>query len=134
MTNKEIVRTWYSALETNDFDTIRSLMDDKYQFRNPMTSSPMNAEEHLGMMNMMKSAFEGRHKMELFIEDESHVAVTAKWSAKHTGDFSGIPATGRLVELYLIDVFKIVNRKVVDHHVEFNPMLMLAQIGDARPK
>jgi predicted ester cyclase len=109
MTNKEIVKAWYSALEVNDFDTIKTLMDSKYQFRNPMTPTPMSAEEHLGMMNMMKSTFEARHTIDLFIEEDNYIAIRAKWSARHTGEFNGIPATGKLIELYLIDIFNIVD-------------------------
>jgi predicted ester cyclase len=129
MTNKEIVTAWYSALEVNDFNTIKNFMDSKYQFRNPMSSTPISAEEHLGMMDMMKSSFEARHEFDLFIEEENYIVVSGRWSAKHIGDFNGIPATGKLIELYLIDIFNIVDRKVLYHHIEFNPMLIMTQIG-----
>jgi steroid delta-isomerase-like uncharacterized protein len=129
MENKEIVKAWYSALEENDFNTIKNLMDSKYQFRNPMSPIPISAEEHLGMMDAMKSAFEARHEFDVFIEQGNYVVVRGKWIAKHTGDFNGIPATGKLVELHLIDIFNIIDGKVVNHHIEFNPMLIMAQIG-----
>ena len=31
MTNKEIVKTWYSALEDNDFNTIKNLRGSKHR-------------------------------------------------------------------------------------------------------
>jgi predicted ester cyclase len=130
MTNKEIVKTWYSALEINDFNTIKNLMDSKYQFRNPMSSTAISALEHLSMMEMMKSSFEARHEFDVFIEDENYVAVSGKWIAKHIGDFNGIPATGKGIELQLIDIFKIIDGKVLYHHIEFNPMSIMVQIGE----
>ncbi len=134
MTNKEIVKAWYSALEINDFNTIKNFMGSTYQFRNPVSPIPINAEEHLGMMDMMKSAFEARHTFELFIEEGNHIVVSGKWNAKHTGDFNGIPATGKLIELYLIDIFEIVDGKVLYHHIEFNPMLIMEQIAETTSK
>ena len=92
MTNKEIVKAWYSDLEVNDFNSIKRFMQSKYQFLNPMSPSPINGQKHLAMMNMMKSAFEAHHKFDVFIE-ENYVAVSGKWSAKNIGDFNGIPAT-----------------------------------------
>jgi predicted ester cyclase len=129
MTNKEIIKAWHSALEANDFNTIKNFMDSKYQFRNPMSPTPIGAEEHLGMMDMMKSSFEARHEFDMFIEEDNYVVVSGKWNAKHIGDFNGIPATGKLIELNLIDIFKIVDGKVLYHHIEFNPMQIMAQIG-----
>ncbi|HET7115589.1 MAG TPA: ester cyclase [Hanamia sp.] len=129
MTNKEIVKAWYSALEVNDVTTIKNLMDNKYQFRNPISPMPIGAEEHLRMMDMMKSSFEARHEFDVFIEEENNVAVSGKWIAKHTGDFNGVPATGKSIKLYLIDIFNIVGGKVLFHHTEFNPMTIMAQIG-----
>ncbi len=41
MTKKEIVKAWYSALEANDFNTIKNMMDSKYQFRHPMSLTPI---------------------------------------------------------------------------------------------
>jgi steroid delta-isomerase-like uncharacterized protein len=130
MSNKEVVKAWYSALEANDFNAIKNLMEDNYQFRNPISPDPVNAEEHLKMMNAMKGAFEARHEFDLFVEQDDYIVVRGKWKAKHIGDFNGIPATGKLVELYLIDIFHIINGKVTGHHTEFNPMRIIAEISD----
>lgn len=105
-------------------------MDSHYQFRHPMSSTPISAQEHLGLMDMMKSSFEAHHEFDVFIEEENHVVVSGKWMAKHVGDFNGIPATGKLIELYLIDIFQFNDGKVVYHHIEFNPMLIMAQIAE----
>jgi predicted ester cyclase len=130
MNNKEIVNAWYSALEINDFDTIKNLMDSSYQLRHPMSSNPISAKEHLAMMETMKSSFEAHHEFDVFIEDEDYVVVSGKWMARHTGNFNGISGTGKLIELQLIDIFRFNDGKVVYHHIEFNPMLIMAQIAE----
>ena len=129
MTNKEIAKKWFASIDAKDFNTVRTLIDSKHQFRNPMTPAPIGIEEHIGMMQMMTSAFEGKHTLNLVFEEGDHVAVSGKWSGKHTGDFNGIPATGKQVEFYFVDLFNIVNGKVVNEHFEMNPAAILQQIG-----
>ena len=129
MTNKEIAKAWFAAIDAKDFNTVRNLMDSKHKFRNPMTPAPIGPEEHIGMMQMMTSAFEGKHTLNLVFGDDDHVAVSGKWNGKHTGEFNGIPATGNAVEFYFVDLFQIVNGKVVNEHFELNPAAILQQIG-----
>ena len=129
MTNKEIVRKWFNHIDTNNFDEIRTLMDSKHTFQNPMTPAPIGVDEHIGMMHMMTSAFKGQHHLELVLEDGDYVVASGKWSGKHVGEFNGIPATNKHVQFPFIDIFHIVNGKVADEHMELNPMVIMAQIG-----
>lgn len=132
MTNKEIVKAWFAAIDSKDFNTVKGLMDSgKHSFRNPMTPAPVGVDEHLGMMHMMTTAFEGEHTLNLILEENDHVAVSGKWSGKHTGEFNGTPATGNAVEFYFVDLFHIENGKVTKEHFEMNPMSIMVQIGAA---
>jgi steroid delta-isomerase-like uncharacterized protein len=129
MTNKEIAKAWFAAIDSKDFNTVKNLMDSKHKFRNPMTPAPVGIDEHIGMMQMMTSAFEGKHTLNVAFGNDDHVAVSGKWTGKHTGEFNGIPATGKPVEFYFVDLFQIVNGKVVNEHFEMNPSAILQQIG-----
>jgi predicted ester cyclase len=129
MTNQETVKAWFAAIDNRDFDTVRNLMDSKHKFRNPMTPAPAGVDEHIGMMQMMTSAFDGTHSFNVIFGDDDHVAVSGKWSGTHTGDFNGVPATGNKVEFYFVDLFHFVNGKVVNEHMELNPMTIMQQIG-----
>ncbi|MGZ3955938.1 MAG: ester cyclase [Flavisolibacter sp.] len=122
---KEIVKKWIKALDANDFETIENLMADNYQFRNPIAPAPINGREHLGMMHMMKSSFDAQHQLEMIIEEDNYVVMSAKWTGKHIGEFNGVLATGKVIEFYLIDCFYIVDGKVLRHHIEFNPMHLM---------
>ncbi len=129
MTNKEIAKTWFAAIDAGDFMTIKNLMDDKHKFRNAMTPAPIGVEEHLGMMKMMTSSFEGKHTLNVVFGDDEHVAVSGKWSGKHIGEFNGIPASGNPVEFHFVDLFQVVNGKVVNEHMELNPMTIMHQVS-----
>ena len=129
MANKEIVKNWFSHIDTHSFSELRNLMGGNHRFQNPMTPAPIGVDEHLGMMRMMTSAFKGQHHLELILEDGDYVAVSGKWSGKHTGEFNGLAATNKPVQFTFIDIFHIVNGKVTDEHMELNPMAIMAQIG-----
>ena|SRR5688500_18276107 len=129
MTNKEIAKAWFSAIDSKKFEAVKTLMDSKHTFQNPMTPAPVGIEEHLGMMQMMTSAFEGEHVLEQILTEGEYVTVRGKWQGKHTGDFNGIAPTGNNVRFTFMDIFHVVNGKVVEEYFEMNPMAIMAQIG-----
>jgi predicted ester cyclase len=130
MTNKELVTAWFANIDSENFDSIKNLMDSNHKFFNPMTPAPVGVDEHLGMMQMMTSAFSGKHHLDLMLEDGNHVVVKGHWSGKHTGTFNGVSATGNDVTFTFVDIFLIENGKVTKEHLELNPMSIMMQIGD----
>jgi predicted ester cyclase len=134
MTNKEIAKAWFAGIDKNDFNSVKELMHPDHKFYNPMTPAPAGIDEHLGLMQMMTSAFSGEHKLELVIEDQNHAVVRGRWKGKHTGEFNGIGATGQPVEFTFTDIFEIVDGKVRREAFEMNPMSIMMQIGSATAK
>lgn len=47
----------------------------------------------------------------------------------HAGEFMGIPATGRTVEMRSIDIWRVENGMFVEHWDELNTLQMLQQMG-----
>ncbi len=129
MTNNEIAKEWFDAIDANNFDKVKSLMDSKHSFQNPMTPAPVGIDEHIGMMQMMTSALKGQHHVELLISEGEYLTAKGRWAGKHIGVFMGVPATNNDVAFSWIDVFHIVNGKVVEEHMEMNPMAIMTQIG-----
>lgn len=129
MTSKEIIKSWFNFIDEKNYEGIKGHMAADHQFHNPMTPAPLNADEHIGMIQMMTSSFEGEHILDLLVEEDNHVAVKGRWSGKHVGDFEGVPATGNNVEFSWTDVFQIVDGKVKKEHMELNPMSIMQQIA-----
>lgn len=130
MNNKEIVKSWFTAIDAKDFKAVKNLLDAKHQFRNPNTLYPIGADEHIENIKSMTSALEGKHTIELIFSEGENVAVSGKWKGKQTGKFEGVPATGNPVEFYFVDLFKIVDSKIQSEHFEMNPSNILSQISD----
>ena len=129
MTNKEFITTWFANIDANKFDALQNMMDKNHKFNNPMTPAPIGTDEHLGMMKMMTGSFNGGHTLDVVIAEGEWVSARGHWSGTHSGEFNGIPATGKPVTFSFIDVMRIVNGKVVEEYFEMNPMSIMAQIG-----
>ncbi|MEH3158572.1 MAG: ester cyclase [Sphingomonas taxi] len=49
--------------------------------------------------------------------------------ARHTGDYQGTPATGRLVDIVVMDLFRMADGKLVEHWAQMENLGLLKQIG-----
>jgi predicted ester cyclase len=68
-------------------------------------------------------------KAEDMIEEGNKVAVRARFMGTHTGEFNGIPATGKTVDLPLILIYRIEGEKIAEHWMEANSLALLTQLG-----
>lgn len=136
LTNKDFVEAWYASIDSKDFDTVKKLMDSKHTFKNPLTPRVLGADQHIGMLKTITGALTGHHHPDHVVSEKDWVTVYGHWSGKHTGEFNGIPATGRDVTFTLMDMFHIVNDKVMEEFVEMNPEIIVEQIssGKSQPR
>ena len=129
MTNKEFATKWFAAIDAQDTATMTSMMAPNHQFNNPMGPA-LDGGGHIGMMGMWYASFSGfKHTLEHIISDGEWIAIHGNVKMKHTGDFNGIPATGREIGLSWIDMMHIADGKLADEYMEFNPMTMMAQLS-----
>jgi len=63
------------------------------------------------------------------IAEEDKVAARIKMTGTHTGEFFGIPATGKHVEFTGIYIARIAKGKIVDHWGEEDSVSLLTQLG-----
>lgn len=66
---------------------------------------------------LYRTAFEGRDAIQTIIVDEEHAVVEGVFSGKHIGDFDGIAATGKQVEVGYCAVYKIAEEKIKSGHL-----------------
>ena len=55
------------------------------------------------------------------------------WRGVHSGDFAGVPATGRPIELRGINLFKVKDGRFVEQRAELDFFGLLQQIGAIPP-
>ena len=83
--------------------------------------------------------FEGAFPLyDVFIEEimteGNKVLIQARLTGTHTGEFNGIPPTGRTVDLPFAIRYTIENNKITDHWLIADQMLLMEQLGVMEPQ
>ena len=69
----------------------------------------------------------------LFVEDliaeHDKVVVRFRLQATHQGDFMGIPATGRQVDVPGIIIYRVADQQIVEHWMQIDSMALMQQLG-----
>lgn len=70
-----------------------------------------------------------RLKADDIIEQGDKVVVRARFMGTHNGEFNGIPATGKSVELPFIIIYRFEGGKIAEHWLQANHLELLTQMG-----
>jgi predicted ester cyclase len=117
--NKAAVRAYLTAMNNDDLSTLRTV-----------TSAEMFAKVQAALQEMHAMFSEhSLHIQELIAEDEQVVARVLS-NGRHTGDFLGVPVTGRTWEGNEgVGIFRFADGVIVDIWTIFNIPLHLQKLG-----
>src|SRR6185436_4845473 len=129
MTNQEFATKWFAAIDANDFATLESMAGPDHTFNNGMGPN-MNIKEHIGSFGMWRASFATfKHTIERMISDGDWIAIRGNVEMHHTGDFNGIPATGKTINVSWTDIMNIKNGNLGEERMEFNAGGMMGQLS-----
>jgi steroid delta-isomerase-like uncharacterized protein len=75
-------------------------------------------------------AFSGLHAdVEQMLAEDDLVVTRKTFRGTHTGDFMGIPATGRDIELGVIDIVRYQDGRIAEHWNQIDQLGLLRQLG-----
>lgn len=84
----------------------------------------------LGMLNWFyHGAFEAQARERSRIVGDGIVAIEADFIGRHTGEFAGIPATGKDVNVPLAVFYELRDGQIVEGRVYFETPAFMAQVG-----
>lgn len=90
---------------------------------------PMDRDGFRNMMNMFKSSFpDGAHTIEDQITDGEQVCTRWTWSGTHTGDFMGMPPTGRRVSIEGMNIDRIASGKIIERWIQYDALGLVQQL------
>jgi predicted ester cyclase len=83
------------------------------------------------LVGMFAASFSDTTRIEAHEVIANGDKIVVRWSstARHTGEFMGIPATGRRVTLKGIDIFRLAGGKIADLWQEMDMLGILQQIS-----
>ena len=128
--NKAIVRRNYETADKNDLTTFSEQLAPDIAIHLPGMPGPLNREALIQMMNVMFSGLTQRqHVFEDQIAEDDKVATRLTLHAVHTGEFQGMPATGKQIAVPQTAIHRIQNGKIVEVWVSSDDVGMMQQLG-----
>ena len=104
--------------------------DDVVDHEEGMPGQPEGKEGVAFFVNTMREAFSDiEAKMNQSLESGDMAAAQMTLTGKHTGDFMGVPASGKSFEVECMDIIRIEDGKCVEHWGVTDMMSLMQQIG-----
>ncbi len=129
---KRLVRTFYDGVNRNDRDVLDRILDEDYVFHN-FRDTYIGREAAYGFLDDIYRSFpDMRIDVHEQVADDTYVVSRLSMKGTHDGDFAGVPATHKAVNMTGMVMFKFDGDKVVEQWAEWDILNALAQVG-AKP-
>jgi steroid delta-isomerase-like uncharacterized protein len=131
MDNAATVRRIYELVNAGDVQGMGALMADDFVEHEDIPGGGTGKEDVIAFFEMQRAAFPDMAMTpEDVIDAGDKVVVRARFTGTHQGDFMGVPATGRSVDVPLIDIMRLGDDGLVhEHWGVFDAMGMMGQLG-----
>jgi steroid delta-isomerase-like uncharacterized protein len=128
--NKGIARRFFAASDANDESALNELLAPDLIAHVPAVTGPVNREMLLQVGRMFAAAFSDTHyTIEDQIAEVDKVATRVTWRAVHTGEFQGLPATGKQIVGPGMMIMHIKDGKIAEYWANYDQMGMMRQLG-----
>ena len=129
--NKVLARAYFTAfLDRNAAWWQRHIAPDfvrhdpglNFEVRGPEGVARLGEVLHGGVTEM-------RLPIEEVVAEGDRVLVRLRFQGRHTGDLMGLPASGRSIDIAVMDLFRIVDGRLVEHWALLDNLGLLKQVG-----
>jgi predicted ester cyclase len=134
--NKALVRTLLEGADRSDISVLDETVESDYVDHNPPPFQGPNTGidgARDAFTTATKIFSDWSHEVVQQFSDGDFVITRVIGRGKHTGDFLGIPATNKDVQMEGIAIHRVVDGKIVEHWGQVDAMGMLVQMGVVPP-
>ena len=125
--NRDLALDLYRSIDAQDFERVQALVSTRFQAS--MGGKQLDFESWKGMGRMFMTAFpDGRHVFDLSEAAGDYVLSHGYFTGTHTGEFQGLPATGKVIKISLTMIDKIIDGKLVEHYGDFDTAGLMQQL------
>jgi steroid delta-isomerase-like uncharacterized protein len=126
---KDLARGYFNAYETGDIEAVMRFLDHDYVLHPGGGVEPLNYDGRKRDEMVFFSAFSN---IEAVVEDQvaegDQVVSRVTLHCTHSGEYQGVPATGKRIAITYMDILRFKAGKIVEEWVEFDMMGILRQI------
>ncbi len=128
--NKTLVRRYQEIYNSNDLETLTEVLSEDLLTPKIMMGIPSGIEGAKAAHHIMLAGFpDFQTVIDDLIAEGDEVVARITMTGTHTGNFMGIPPTGKHVEFTGIYIARIANGKIVEHWGEEDGLGLLTQLG-----
>ena len=129
--NEALVRRFFDAYNHMDDPAFLEIFSPDYVCHVGGTSEPMvGLAASLAAEASIRTAFsDGHWTIEDIFAAGDKVVVRRSWRLTHSGMFQGMPATGRTLTGTAIDIFRVVDGRIVEQWTESDNLSFMQQLG-----
>lgn len=130
--NKILMRHFVVASGDKDQTNVKTLLAPDFVLH--QADGPHNQEEFLQHLIYFLTAFSDTHfTVEEQVAERDQVVTRGTWSGTHSGDFQGLPPTGKKIAINAVLFDRIEDGKIVEHRSQFDMLGMMQQLGLVPP-
>ena len=128
--NKAVFEKLMSALNAKDMATMESLIADDFVDNDAMPGMAPGRQGMIDMMGMFVGAFPDLNVVvEHWVAEGDLVVGVMTTKGTQTGEFMGMPASGKKFSVSEMHMVRVANGKMAEHWGLSNEMSMMQQLG-----
>ena len=131
-TGQQLAESYLVMLNTHEPDLVDRFVAEAYRNHNAFVADGREANREFWTA-FFSALPDLSATMEDLVVSGDRVVGRFVYRGTHTGEFMGIPASGRTVEMRSIDIWRIEDGMFVEHWDELNLLEMLQQMGALPP-
>ena len=117
--NRDLVLSLFKAMDAQDFARCKELASPELKVH--FSGTVLDREAWAAMGQMFMSAFpDGRHVWDLAEAAGDYVLLNGYFAGTNTGEFRGMPPTGKAVKISLTMIDRVQNGKLIEHRADFD--------------
>ncbi|HEX4734745.1 MAG TPA: ester cyclase [Thermoleophilaceae bacterium] len=130
--NKELSRRWIAVFNERDDAAQADVLGPGYVAHAPASLEPAPLDSE-AWARFLAGFVEGFPDLQLTVEDAvgegDLVAQRVHFAGTHTGEFQGLPPTGKKVDFYGLELNRFVDGRVAEHWFQLDGLTLVQQLG-----
>lgn len=128
---KELCRSFMEEVVSGgDLDRIDEFISADVIEHEEVPGQPPGRDGVRAFFEMTHSAFpDFRVEIEQLLAEGDTVVIHSRFLGTHEGEFMGIPATGRAMDMAVIDIVRVADGKIIEHWGISDTMALMQRLG-----
>jgi predicted ester cyclase len=128
--NKDIVLQFYKAFDSRNISQALELLAPNFVAYIAGTPTPLDSEgfKQFGMAFYLAFS-NGQHTFDQVLVEGDKVVTCGTFTARHLGEFQGLPSTGKQIKLSIMHIDRVENGKIVEHWGQGDALGLMQQLG-----